>query len=234
MSKQRKTGREAGHKSASAQKAPETSTESLVGNRAVADQFSATEVDRKEPGLDTVREVAFPLIERASLALHLEPKPAAEVERFIAILERSHFDRSHKDALIDKVEGDQAAAIAVQDAVERALGTVDDELRSGVIDALDKAWTSLHEGSPGQDSWVHGEATLELSEASLVGPVGDRAGGLIADLVNHLGSDEMKQGLDEKGAGAAIAHFCRSVVLAYHFEEEEEEEFGSLAGPEES
>lgn len=235
MSKRRKTGRESEQQAASATDRDVATNETSLSNRAVAEQLAGLAPEKRDVGLDTVRDVAFPLVERASLALHLEPRPAADVERFLAILERGHFDRAHKDALIDKVEGDQAAAVAVQEAVERSLGAIDEDVRTEIIGVLEQTWTALHEGSPGESSWIQGDREFPLSEAALQGSAGDRAGGLIADLVEHFGSDTLKQGLEERGSGASVARFCRSVVLAYFFdEEEEEEEHGVVSAPEES
>lgn len=207
-------------------------SEIALGNRAVAEQLSGGSTETRELAFDTIREVAFPLLARASLALHLEPRPAEEFQHLVAILERSHFGLAQRDALIDRLEGDQAAAVAVSETLERTIGEVDDALRSGLIEVLDRAFSVLDEGQSTEGVLAHGDSEIALTEPE--GSAADRAGALIADLVEGLASDELKAGLDEVGSSSEnVARFCRSVVLAKAFDEEEEEEFGVAPAPEE-
>lgn len=228
MSKQRKPShaKDARHEGSSTDAAREVAVE--PSNQEVARSLDPQAHASQQVTAEAVLEVAFPWLEQASLALHLEPRPALEIARMVNIIERSHFDRGHKDSLIDKIEGDQAAALAVQDALERAVGVLDEDTRSALIDTLDEAWTALSDGTVEGGQVHHGERSFDLGSQD--GSAADRASELISSLVDGLGGERLAP-ISESGAGASVARFCRSVVLARAFDEEEEEEaFGSV-GP---
>ncbi|TNE92855.1 MAG: hypothetical protein EP330_00285 [Deltaproteobacteria bacterium] len=232
MSKQRKSSHSQGQRQGQSSDGASLDAELGVGNHALAEELGGMAAAVPPADDDTVLEIAFPWLEQAALALHLEPRPDAEIERMVALLERSHFDRDHKDTLLDKIEGDQAAAVAVQDALERAVGEIDEDTRSALIDTLDQAWTALSEGEPADGQWQWNEQRFSLGEGEA--SAADRAGTLIASLVDGLSGDQLGLELAEKGGGAAVARFCRSVVLARTFDEEEEEEGGgAVPAPEE-
>src|SRR5687768_10626436 len=95
MSKQRRppeTAPGADRGGRDAERRPETALpeQEGLGNAAVQERISGRGADGGASDLDVVRDVAFPLVERAALALQLETRGAEQVERFLAILDRSH------------------------------------------------------------------------------------------------------------------------------------------------
>lgn len=233
MSKQRKPSQQTTRKAGDGAARDVGVEGDLRGNQALASGLTAGSEERASGDIEAVRAVAFPWLEQGSLALHLEPRQPDEMQRLVDIVERSHFDVQRKDQLFSKIEGDQAAALFVQATLESTVGPLDAEQRSALIDALDRSWQVLNESTVEDGAWVLDEGRLKLSEQALEGTAADRAGALIAELVQHVASSEMGGAGSGPESAQSVARFCRSVVLAYAFDEEEEEAlFGSTAGPE--
>lgn len=233
MSKQRKPPQHASHKTGDGAARDAESAVDLRGNQALASGLSMAPGPRAAGDIEAVRAVAFPWLEQGSLALHLQPRDPGDMERLVGLVERSHFDAQRKDQLVTKLEGDQAAALSVQATLEATVGAIDEEQRSALIDALDRSWQILQESRVEDGQWVLDDGRLSLSERAFEGSAADRAGALIAELVQHV-SVPGASALAEGSEGAQhVARFCRSVVLAYAFDEEEEEAlFGAATGPE--
>src|SRR5690606_4228070 len=95
-----------------------------------------------------VRDAARPLVERALLALHVEPRDPQRLARFVTLLERSRLPAEQRDALIDRLRDDQAAADAIAATVRGALGVDDPALRDALIRSFEALERAL-EGEPG-------------------------------------------------------------------------------------
>lgn len=196
-----------------------------LGNAALQAQLAGGEV-----GLEVVRDVAFPMVERAILALQLEPRGEA-TDRFVEIIERSHLSDERRALLTDRLQTDEAAAMGVRDAVERWFGADGPEVRDAVIDALDAVWQGLEQGIGDQATgqWRFGGAEVGLSEGAISGPVAARAESLVADLAATLGAAALAAHVGGR-AGESVRGFCRDVLLALVWDEEEEEEEGLEPG----
>lgn len=204
MSKQKKPGRAPQPAPPERARAPSAlDREVSPGNQALQDEVGAT-VD-----LDVIRDVAFPLVERAILALQVVPRDADRHERLVEILERSHLPEDRRQVLVDKLQTDRAAGLGVLEAVGRWFPG---QPRTEVGRALDEVWRGLQEGHPDTGAWAIGEERIPLSGATLEGTVNDRAESLVGDLA---GSGSF---------GVALRGFVRDVYLALAFDEEEEED----------
>lgn len=168
-----------------------------------------------QPGLDVVRDVAFPMVERAILALELTPPDSSRMDRFVEILEASHLPDDRKQLLVDKLQTDRAAAHGIEQAVERWFGTDGPDVRASVSGALDAVWAALENGTGAGSEWQVGDRAVSLSEGAVDGSVADRAEALVSDLAD---------GFATQVSGPSVRGFCRDVYLAIVFDEEEEEE----------
>ena len=220
MAKQRRpTDHQPAHRADQASaRAP--SAEGALGNAALQDQLAGVDA---QAGLDVVRDVAFPMVERALLALQLEPR-GSEVDRFVEIVERSHLSEERRALLADRLRTDEAAALGVRDAMERWFGSDAPEVRDAVSDMLDAVWRGLENGFADEAGarWQIDDHEIALSEAAISGPVAARAEAMVADLAQTLATGAMAG----ERAGEAVRGFCRDVLLALVWDEEEEEESG--------
>ncbi len=199
---------------------PSLLDQAALGNQALQAQLARGE-DHAAPGLDVVRDVALPKLERAILALQVVPREGVQVSRFVRILERSALGDERKQVLVDKLLTDQAAAEAVTESVDRWLGSDDEAWRSELVELLELSYQGLEGGEPGSDGWILDsgeEVALEPADDS----VASRATGLVGDVAARLASEGVRERLgDVRGA---VEGYVRTVVLALLLEDEEEEE----------
>lgn len=207
---------------------PTVVQQGAVGNQALQDKISGQE--RGTPQVsdpDLARDTAFPLVERALIALQMLPRPQADVDRFVQILERSHLPEERRALLVDKVRSDQAAALGAQRAVERAFGADGTALRSGLIDTLDAVWAGLQAGRAEGASWVVPErAPVPLGDvaADSEAATGVRAEALVRDLAAGMVAPELVGERDPGAVADAVQAFCRDAQVLILWDEEEEEE----------
>lgn len=192
-----------------------------LGNQAHQDRLSAADAS-----LEVVRDAASPLVERAILALQLEPRDAGEVERFVEIVERSRLGEERRDVLVDRLQTDRAAAEGIRDAVQRWFQADGPDVRESVVGALDLVLDSLYDGAPAGAEWALADgARVQLTGEALQGSLGSRAEALLRDVAAHVAP-----AVDS----VAVQGFCRDVQLALLWDEEEEEELGEGYAAEES
>jgi hypothetical protein len=170
-----------------------------------------------------VRRAAFPLVERAIVALQTLPRDAVEVNRFVDIMSRSHLAEDRKQEIVDRLLNDQASGDAVHQAMERWFEGSGDELRSDLVDVLDSVWSGLQHGAPGDAAvWVL-EDGRRVDLSSVENPaVAARAEGLVYDLTGRLASSPLQAAQPE--LAERVRGFCRDVYLAVRIAREEEEE----------
>jgi len=205
VSKQRKPAK--GHEVArseqqerASERAPaELEAQTQLGNQALQAQLEeGPTVDAAEQ----VRESARALADRGALALHLEARPPEQVARLERILSRSALPQSQKSALQDRVTGAQDAAVEVQEAVERAFGVDTADLRTALIDTLDRVSAAVR--------------AAELDGSEQVETV-------LAELVASHGVGELAEQAE------AVVNLCQDLLLVLLWDEEEDEEYGDAA-----
>src|SRR5687768_11595921 len=76
-----------------------------LGNQAAWAELSGGAGPGRAP-LDVVRDAAHPLVERAILALQLEPRTDREVARYVEIVERSKLPPDQRAVLVDHLQTD--------------------------------------------------------------------------------------------------------------------------------
>jgi len=141
------------------------------------------------------------------LALQISPRSASEQARFVEVVERSHLPESRKSFLLERIEGDQEAALGVRQALEQWFTADSPELRGALDDVLDDIWSQLD----GRGSEIAQDASYSVD--SIVGAL---AGDSNAErLAEHLGSH---------GAEEAVSGYCRQVASLWLFGGDEEEE----------
>jgi len=188
---------------------PSLAEQGVLGNAAL--QARMVGADREpDTGVVEHSEVsahALPLVEHALVALQLQPRPEAEVARFVEIVEGSRLSEERKEALVERLVDDQTAASQAVSAVESHLGPQDASARS--------RWAEVFASVA--DAMRAGEVAVGPTEGS----VADRA----AEWIGQLVSQRMPDVATPSGDTAAdVASLCRSVVLWVHFEEDEEED----------
>jgi hypothetical protein len=195
------------------------------GNQALQAQLGGDQVaEPQQVGMDVVRDVAVPLVERAVLALELGPLEPGRHERFVEIVEGSRMPEDRRQILVDKLTTDQAAASAIEEAVGRWFGQDGPALRSDVSRVLDAVWTGLVQGRAVADGWRVGEQEVPLSEDAQQGAIAGRAEAMVADVADAVAPSGPAREGARGGLGAAVRGLCRDVVLAFAFDEDEEEE----------
>jgi hypothetical protein len=194
-----------------------------LGNQALQAQMSGEGSD-EVVAFDVVRDVAFPMVERAILALQLGPPEHARIDRFLEILARSHLPEDRKQVLMDRLQTGRTGAVGVGEAVKRWFDGDSEEVRDALGSALDAVSRGLEEGAEVDGAWQMGEESVSLSDAAREGPVNDRAGALVSDLADGVATEKPAQTGESGSFGVALRRFCRDVYLAIAFDEEEEEE----------
>ncbi len=220
MGKQKKGGHASDRDSGADQgvgRAPEVDPmlleQGALGNQAVQAQLGGESAADGDVGLDVVRDVAVPLVDRASLALELGPVDPARHQRFVDILDGSKLPDDRRQVLLDKLSTDAAASGMVQDAVARWFGAFSPALRSDVSRVLDAVRDGLISG-----------LSVPLSDGALAGSVAARASALVGDVAEVVAPPGPAREGARGGVGAAVRGLCRDVVLAAAFDDEEEEE----------
>ncbi len=181
--------------------APERATEAGgkdVSPELSADSNAAAQLQVGQPDWAAVREVAAPMVQRTLLALELQPRET-QLDRFVAILERSKLPEDRKEWLIDRLRTDESTAHQVRDSVERWFHQDNEATRQQVGDVLAAVSGALFD----PDTVV--SASPGTAQA--------RAEAAIAELSAAQGA-----------SGEAILGLCRDLHLALWWEEEEEEE----------
>lgn len=188
------------------------SEQSALGNAALMAQLGP---ESEQVGhSDAIREFAAPLVERTMFALQVLPRDAAEVARFVEIVDRSNLP--DKDRLLARLQGNQDVALGIEAAMRDAFGATDEALRSDLVSLLDAVWQSVQDG----DAPI-GDAT-----------VGERAESWVADLAAEQVSEKLTERLGpEADIAEAVRTFSRQVYLALALDEEEEEESSWDLGP---
>lgn len=186
------------------------------GNQARSRQLTAG------ADLAVVRDTARPLVERALLALHLEPRELGRLARFIEILERSRLPDEHREALVDKLRTDQATADAISAAVRAAFGDDGPELRDALIRSLEALERALG-GEPSATSWPLPDGShLDLGAEVLEGGASTQADALVGSLAEAVHAP-LPQAARPESTSAAFIRLCRDLSLLLPWEEEEEE-----------
>lgn len=167
-----------------------------VSNQAVmAELGSGSGHGRSVVDADAVRAVAVPFVERGLFAVHAEPRAAEVVAKYVDVLKTSRLPSDRKALLIERLVGDQEAAVAAREAVRRHFGDEQDTGESAALDALGAVFEALQQDPP---SDLQGRSASERAEAWIEQLAGEQA--------------EAVQGL------------CRDVHFILGFEEDEEEE----------
>jgi len=203
---------------------PLLAEQDVRGNQALQAQLGGEHAPEPEVGMDVVRDVAVPVVERAVLALELGPLDSERHDRFVEIVQASHLPEDRRQILADKLSTDQAAASAIADAVGRWFGQDGAALRSDVSRVLDSVWTGLVQGRSVAGGWQVGDQEVPLSSEARQGALAGRAEALVADVAEVVAPSGPARDGARGGLGAAVRGLCRDVVLAFAFDEEEEEE----------
>lgn len=194
-----------------------------IGNEALQTMLGTEHTPAEaDVGLDVVRDVALPMVERAVLALELSTVAGGRPERFVEILEASHLPDDRKQVLIDKLHTDGAAAGAIDDAVARWFGP--EAAPADVSRALDAVWVGLAEGAVSGAGWRVGTRDVDVSSDAKQGATGARAEALVADVAHAVVPAGAARDGAVGGIGPAVQGLCRDLILAFAFDEEEEEE----------
>jgi hypothetical protein len=171
--------------------------------------------------LSSVCEAALPLVEQALLAVQLSPRDTALTERLVTTLETSSLSSSRRDAIVARLQEDQAISDAVRSALENSFGQDSPELREALWGSLDQTWSTL----------MDGDATAAFEGGSSQS-VSQQAGTLVGTLTSTSSIGTLDSHMAREAISPAIQQFCRSIALLLYWEEEEEEEEGDWAGPE--
>jgi hypothetical protein len=185
---------------------PELAEGAILGNRAFASRLARTRSPLTLP-FDVVRDTALPMIERATLALELRPRPAAVIERYVAILETSHLPDDQRQLLVAKLVSDQAVATGIADILERHFTGDDDDIRHALGASLDHVWDLLQ----------------HIDRPTSAASAGEQAEALIGVMAAEL-TPELGEYTD--AVAASVSSFCRALFLAMYWDEDEEEELG--------
>lgn len=207
---------DAGRAEARAPGSQEESTlgeQSVLGNQALAAQLDAGGEAVGE-GTEAIRADAMALVERAVVALYTESRPAERVDRFVHVLEGSRLPADRKSVLVEKLVGDQEAAVAIERAAQRWFGGELDEARAAGLGAMDAVWAALTDDG------------LAVSDGVLQAPEGARGEQLVAELATRTGGEDVAE---------AVRGFCQEVylIVAWHQDEDEEELSAAAPIPEE-
>lgn len=196
MSKQRRppSRQEATPAQASGREA-ETLNEQLHGNQAVAQQVDGAELAVGEER--TAHDEACTLVERGYFALYAEPRPPAQLEKWVRVLEGSKLPTDRKVALVDKLVGDQEAATAARDAAERWFGGPGLDAQAAGLQALDVVWDGLKssETSERLDHAVSPESLI----GDLAGDAQEAVIGFCREVYLILGFQEDEEEEEEEG-----------------------------------
>lgn len=197
------------------------------GNQAAFEWLSTGERAPAPAPLDIVREAACPLVERAILALQIEPRSDGDVARFVEIVKGSALPEEQRALLVDRLVTDQAAAQGIVDAFQRWFAEDSPDLRAHVVGTLDGVMAGLQEGTERDAAWALPDGRLvSLGEATRDEGVSARADTLVRALAEQCSPPELGERLSLQGrsTGDAIGGFCRDVQLALLWDDEEEEE----------
>ncbi len=194
-----------------------------LGNAAIQARMAGGSVEEATP-FDVVRDTALPMVGRAALALEVEPKGAL-VDRLVAIVEQSELPAERKDAICERLRGDETLATGISEALTRWFGSDGADVRSAVSADLSRIEDALADGRMEAGGWRTPDVLIAVSPAAFEGTAAARAEVLIADLARATSSTA---GPD------AMLGFCRDLHLALMWleEEEEEEDLESDVAPE--
>ncbi len=184
----------------------------LAGMGAGAEEVFGVELD--------VRDLAMPKVGRAVLAMEMLPRPTAQTDRMLAIIEGSNLSGERKDLLTDRLERDIDAASDISAAIERAFGEDTAAVRGELISALEAVWSGLQAGSMNEGTWQSADGAQHTIEGE---SAGDRADALIAVLAGERITGDLASG-DKAASGKALTSLVNAVSLALMMDEEEEEE----------
>jgi hypothetical protein len=164
-------------------------------------------------------ETALPAVEQALLAVQLSPRSVSLTERMVEVLGKSRLSEERQNALMSRLQEDQATSDLIHNALERAFGSDTPQIREALWATLDTSWNVLANSSVGSS---------ELSEALTNGResdgVGERANRLIGDIAAAVANQTMLEQLPAEQVSSSVQEFCRSIALLFYWEEEEEEE----------
>ena len=190
------------------------------GNEALKRQLAPERgVDQE---LQLVRETALPTVEQALLAVQIAPQSAELTGKLIDTLESSSLPEARREALLARLQEDQAVATLISQALEGAFGLDTPELRESLWSCLDESWTALvSEGATGDWS---AEVEASLGDSSKTGSLSERAVSTIGDLSAHFSDASIADQAPTQDVSQSVQQFCRSIALLLFLEEEEEEE----------
>lgn len=110
------------------------------------------------------------MVERGFFALYTEPRSQVQVDKWVRVLEGSGLPTARKAVLVEKLVGDQEAALAARAAAERWFGGPDVDAVDAGLQALDVVWDGLQAQSP---------ATGTTSDGLIGDLAGDRADAVV-------------------------------------------------------
>lgn len=227
MSKQRKTPEQASPEREAEKPGvgvgPESATpeHAGLGNAAIQARLAGGAVEEVTP-FDVVRDTALPMVGRAALALEVEPKGAL-VDRLVEIVVQSDLPVDRKDAICERLRGDETLATGISEALTRWFGADGADVRAAVSADLGRIEQALMDGHMESGGWRTPEVLVAVSAAAFEGTAAARAEVLITDLARATSSSA---GPD------AMLGFCRDLHLALMWLEDEEEDLEPDVAPE--
>lgn len=222
MAKQRKAPEQAPPDQREAEKpgvstglGPESATpeHAGLGNAAIAARMAGAEVEQATP-FDVVRDTALPMVGRAALALQVEPKGAL-VERLVEIVVQSELPEDRKDAICERLRGDESVATGISEALTRWFGADGADVRQSVSADLSRIEDALTDGRMESGGWRTNDVLIAVSALAAEGSATSRAEALIADLARATSATAGPE---------AMLGFCKDLHLALMWLDDEEEE----------
>lgn len=203
-----------------ADKDPSLIEQGHLGNQAMQARIGGDQVTAGTKA--DVVDVARPLVERAQLALQVDPADPQKLARLTGILERSHLP--NREELAAQITAVESMRRALDAALDEHFGGHDEEARWAVDAVLAAVGDALAVGDLGDGTWHDIRGSIDLSPAVQEGSVEARAEALIGDLATAMapaGASERATG----ELGQAVSGVVRSLALALMLEEDEEEEW---------
>ena len=226
MGKQRKTPEQAPREpSKSAGPAhgvdPSLAEREGLGNAEIQARIAGGGVESTVASLDVVRDTALPLVGRAILALQMVAR-GDELERFVAIVEKSNLPADRKDQIVDRLRSDEAVATSIGDAVAKWFGADGPSVRDGIFHDLGAIEAAMLGGAEVDGTWRVADRDVALSNDARDGGLPGRADAFVGDIARAT----------VQTAPEAVRGFCHDVHLALMWMDEEEEELNDPVAPE--
>ncbi len=193
---------------------PDLAQQTTLGNQALAASL-AVGPSPSEVALDSARTLA----DGTALALRVAPRDPAWTSDMVGRIARSALSDARKQAIIQRLQGDQQLADAVGAAVEARVGTDNNALRAVLVSGLDAIATLLAEGvvHDGVFTGADGQ-TLQLpGDVAHLEPAD-----VVAAVSGHVIVDAWQGQDPESAVRGLVSDLSRLVVFSFDEEEEEE------------